>query len=215
MKDRVLICFDCRLESLTMAISSFCVPGYIATMAGYVRHTINAIYSIIEKYPSLNFHRRLALIVPNKIFLHQFQRILTDGLQKAFHTRPFVLKSCEESLCFLPHYFCPSAGAETSEVLILDEIANLGGLEYLFVVSIGLDEKIEETEKDGVPLVERMPISLLQPQGCPQEAVFSQTAPTVNQFLAFQWFQVFWLKFMGSFNQHPYAPYGRKHTYTT
>ena len=52
---------------------------------------------------------------------------------------------------FLHAYLLPQVQAEAeAEVLILDTIRNVAGLEYLFAVSIGLDAKIETTDADRV-----------------------------------------------------------------
>eukprot|EP00438_Fugacium_kawagutii_P013608 Skav203001 [mRNA] locus=scaffold1344:163520:165000:+ [translate_table: standard] len=116
---------------------------------GYVEQTMKAIHHIIGTYKGLSLHRRLALLVPDGTFLGEFREPLLKALETNFPERKFELKTSSEAMTFLPIHLCQDIDLE-KEVLILDTVSNVIGLEQLFVVSIGLDSKIESTGRDAV-----------------------------------------------------------------
>ena len=110
---------------------------------------MNAILYITRTYPGLSLHRRVALLVPSEEFLVEFKKHLKEELKTNLGHRNFLLKKSEDAMCFLHAYLLPQVQAEAEdEVLILDTIRNVAGLEHLFVLSIGLDAKIETTDAD-------------------------------------------------------------------
>jgi len=81
----------------------------------------------------------------------EFKKHLKEELNNNLGHRKLLLKKSEDAMCFLHAYLLPQVQAEAeAEVLILDTIRNVAGLEYLFAVSIGLDAKIETTDADRV-----------------------------------------------------------------
>eukprot|EP00438_Fugacium_kawagutii_P002486 Skav209079 [mRNA] locus=scaffold207:355660:360842:+ [translate_table: standard] len=115
----------------------------------YVEQTMKAIHHIIGSYKGLSLHRRLALLVPDGAFLGEFRPPLLKALERNFPERKFELKSSSEAMSFLPMHLCQDIDVQ-KEVLILDSVSNVVGLEQLFVVSIGLDSKIDSTGRDAV-----------------------------------------------------------------
>lgn len=129
--------------------------------SGYANQTCFAILNITKSYPSLHLNGRLALLVPNEDFLHKFKGTLLQELKNNFLDWPFVMKSSEESLQLLPQHLCPETAMEPDkEILVVDEADKVAGLEFLFVISIGLDAKIQNTAKDAVTLVSIIEIKL-------------------------------------------------------
>eukprot|EP00438_Fugacium_kawagutii_P007058 Skav220587 [mRNA] locus=scaffold145:324008:326860:- [translate_table: standard] len=115
----------------------------------YVEQTMKAIHYIIRSYKGLSLHRRMALLVPDGAFLGGFREPLLKALEANFLERKFVLKTSHEAMSFLPIHLCQDIDLQ-KEVLVLDTVANVVGLEQLFVVSIGFDSKIENTGRDAV-----------------------------------------------------------------
>eukprot|EP00438_Fugacium_kawagutii_P031151 Skav200596 [mRNA] locus=scaffold1278:77944:79473:- [translate_table: standard] len=107
-------------------------------MDKYAEKAFFAICELIRIYGGLNFHRRVALLVENEDFLKRFQKKIAPYLQSRFAKRKFEFTRFQDSLSILPHL----EGQQTSEVLVLDTVANAKGLEQLIVLCIGLDEKI-------------------------------------------------------------------------
>eukprot|EP00438_Fugacium_kawagutii_P001779 Skav235958 [mRNA] locus=scaffold592:34814:37549:- [translate_table: standard] len=117
----------------------------------YAEHTAKALWHILQKYPGVSLHRRIALLVPDIEFLDEFRPELREALRSNFG-RNFVLKSSQESMSFLPKYLSPDMSIleDDEEVIVFDAVENVAGLEQLFVILIGLDAKIEHTGKDAV-----------------------------------------------------------------
>ena len=153
-------------------------------MDGYVKHTIDAIWYLVCSFPSLSLHRRLALLLPDENFVKAFKPLLQSQLENDFPHRNFDLVSCEDSLSYLPFHLLskPSQDAR-KETIVLDTVWNAAGLEYLIVMSIGLDAAIDESSSS------RMTRSRLY-QGITRSQL---VAIVVNELV-----QDGWLEFLGT-----------------
>ncbi|CAK8996151.1 unnamed protein product [Durusdinium trenchii] len=113
----------------------------------YSRYTIRAIWHVCRTYPTLrNFHRRIAIIVPDNKFLEKFQPMLQSELSATFTARNLRVKSFEESLRYLHAHHHHQKAAE-DEVIVMDTIEEARGQEMMVVICVGLDEEIADTNK--------------------------------------------------------------------
>ena len=108
----------------------------------YATHTVVALQRVNRDFPGLRLHNRLALIVPDAAFCKDFEQLLQDALNDAFHDVRFHLINAEEaSACVLG-----TAAEPGVETLVLDTVEQFDGLERLIVIAIGLDAPIDYSE---------------------------------------------------------------------
>ena len=108
----------------------------------YATHTVLALKRVYDDFPGLRLHNRLALIVPDAAFCKDFEQLLQDALNDAFHDVRFHLINAEEaSACVLG-----TAAEPGVETLVLDTVEQFDGLERLIVIAIGLDAPIDYSE---------------------------------------------------------------------
>ena len=106
----------------------------------YVEFIMKAFWHVAQTFSSLrSFNNRIALLVPNDIFVKKLKGPLQEELDHSFRQRNLRLFSFNESLSFLPTEF-PEA---KDEVIILDTVDRSRGHEAFIVICIGLDEAIE------------------------------------------------------------------------
>ena len=116
----------------------------------YVEQTLSAIQFIVHSYTILSLHHRLALLISDHDFLKEFQPKLDRALRDGFRNRKFSFTTFEDSMSFLPLDLLAQGldQEDHEEVIILDTVEHAKGLEQLFVICIGLDSKISDSEID-------------------------------------------------------------------
>ena len=130
----------CHHESVGPPLKSFLFHvGGDEYFVSYARHVVMALEYIQTTFMGLSLHERVAILVPNATFraslLTSLQRLLTskytfvDG--RAMHSQLVLTDS-------------------SVEALMLDEIANVDGLEMLICIGVGLDSPIDKSAADLV-----------------------------------------------------------------
>ncbi|CAE7642888.1 unnamed protein product [Symbiodinium sp. CCMP2456] len=109
----------------------------------YAKYVVQAVCHVVQTFPGIHFHRRLAILVPNDVFLSKLEAPLKDDLSRWFPRRHFQLVSFQESLCFLPERLQRSSSHDLREErLVFDTVDAADGLEQMIVVCVGLDAPI-------------------------------------------------------------------------
>ena len=120
----------------------FEVPeGYDGDLfAHFAQNTVEALWFILQRHPSMRLDRHVALLVPDEHFHMIFKSHLEERLEAVFApTYNIQLVSFEESLRFLPEAVHQD---RREDELILDWDTNAKGLEQLFIICIGFDAQI-------------------------------------------------------------------------
>ena len=120
----------------------FEVPeGYDGDLfAHFAQNTVEALWFILQRHPSMRLDRHVALLVPDEHFHMIFKSHLEERLEADFApTYNIQLVSFEESLRFLPEAVHQD---RREDELILDWDTNAKGLEQLFIICIGFDAQI-------------------------------------------------------------------------
>jgi hypothetical protein len=117
--------------------------------AAYAEHTRQAIGQIVETFPRLSLHDRLAIIVPDEDFRAQLRPLLERQLNAAFPGRfELVRTAAAAAACVVGGRFAGPGRQQQQqqqqprEQLVLDDMAQLDGLERLMVVAVGLDSAV-------------------------------------------------------------------------
>ena len=107
--------------------------------AEFAKYTLKAFWHLMQSYPGIRIEQHVALLVPTKAFYDGFKPHLVKALHDEFSpTRKMRLVSFEESLRCIPQ----AEHDRGEDDLILDWDDNAKGLEHLFIIGIGLDQKI-------------------------------------------------------------------------
>ena len=120
----------------------FEVPeGYDGDLfAHFAQNTVEALWFILQRHPSMRLDRHVALLLPDEHFHMIFKSHLEERLEADFApTYNIQLVSFEESLRFLPEAVHQD---RREDELILDWDTNAKGLEQLFIICIGFDAQI-------------------------------------------------------------------------
>ena len=126
------------------------VAGAEKDYATYVQKSVAAIHFILDGYPGLSLHHRVALLVPDDDFCQKFGPMLKEALN--IGKRKFHFTSFQNSMSILPWDLLGAEGSKDNnhdEVIILDTVENAKGLEQLFVICIDLDSEIDYSESDA------------------------------------------------------------------
>ena len=126
------------------------VAGAEKDYVTYVQKSVAAIHFIIDSYPGLSLHHRVALLVPDDDFRQKFGPMLKEALN--IGKRKFNFTSFQNSMSILPWDLLGAEGSKDNnhdEVMILDTVENAKGLEQLFVICIDLDAEIDYSESDA------------------------------------------------------------------
>ena len=116
----------------------------------YARHVTNAFLHLVNTFPGVSLHKRVALLFPNTDFLEQLEPLLHKVLYDKFPYRHFRFVRFVDSLRSLPERL-RSFGAPRTEGLeevILDTVDVADGLEQLIVICVGLDAAISGNSGD-------------------------------------------------------------------
>ena len=106
----------------------------------YAKYVVQAVCHVVQTFAGIHFHRRLAILVPNDLFLSKFEAHLKHDLSQWFPRRHFQLVSFKESLRFLPERLQRSSSQDLQEErLVFDTVDAADGLEQMIVVCVGLD----------------------------------------------------------------------------
>ena len=127
------------------------VAGAEKDYVRYVQKSVAAIHFIIDGYPGLSLHHRVALLVPDDDFCQKFGPMLKEALK--IGKRKFNFTSFQNSMSILPWDLLGAEGSKDNnhdEVIILDTVENAKGLEQLFVICIDLDSEINDSENDAI-----------------------------------------------------------------
>ena len=114
----------------------------------YVEQSVAAIRYIVQTYPGISLHQRLALLVSDDLYSNQ---TFKESLQKALNIgeRQFGFTTLEKSMRALPLDLLEDVEAQGSEdtddqeMIVLDTVDHAKGLEQLFVICIDLDSEIK------------------------------------------------------------------------
>jgi len=163
----------------------------------YAEQVFKAVQHVQETFPGLRLHNRIALIVPDNVFLKDLRRELEAGVKdgrcaqkvhfvdasRASSTLGEAVDSDQDALAD------PMQEAEDSDWIVLDTLPNMDGLERLIVIAIGLDCAItqEEASSDAGSVLETR--SMLYRALTRAQLM----AIVVNEFL-----RSGWLEFLGS-----------------
>ena len=110
---------------------------------GYAKYVVQAVCHVMQTFPGIHYHRRLAILVPNDSFLSRFEAYLKHDLSQWFPRRHFQLVSFKESLRFLPERLQRSSSHDLPEErLVFDTVDAADGLEHMIVVCVSLDAQI-------------------------------------------------------------------------
>eukprot|EP01047_Picozoa_sp_COSAG01_P067792 COSAG01_NODE_9645_length_2381_cov_1.943032_2_plen_547_part_00 len=118
--------------------------------AAYAEHTRQAIRQIVETFPRLSLHDRLAIIVPDEDFRAQLRPLLERELHAAFPGRFELVRTATAAAACVVGGRPAGPGRQQQqqqqqqqrEQLVLDDMAQLDGLERLMVVAVGLDSAV-------------------------------------------------------------------------
>ena len=83
--------------------------------AEYAKYVVQAACQVMQTFPGIHFHRRLAILVPTDVFRSKFEAHLKHDLSQWFPRRDFQLVSFQESLRFLPGRLQRSNSHDLSE----------------------------------------------------------------------------------------------------
>jgi len=104
----------------------------------YARKVIEGIQDIFIKFPEIDLHDRLAIIVPDDHFpLKSFSNKLSEHFERENYK--VTLIPAEEASRSL------NLRKDGDSCIVLDTVSEVRGLEYLFVFGVGLDQ----LNKDG------------------------------------------------------------------
>eukprot|EP01045_Picozoa_sp_COSAG04_P010400 COSAG04_NODE_636_length_11710_cov_63.646973_6_plen_1454_part_00 len=113
----------------------------------YANHTLRALGDMLSQFPGLDFHDRLAIVVPDEDFRIKLKHALAPMLEELGQmlqpSKALELKTAEEAsrACSFGSAGRTQGG---SDWLIMDEIGQMDGLERLIVICVGLDSPIGE-----------------------------------------------------------------------
>jgi len=121
----------------------FEMNGSEDVMDCYGKHTADALEDLLESFPGLDLHNRVAILVPDLEFRESFVSTLARILKKRPPKgQPFQIKNtCEAFSCIAGTVQCEEGGW-----LICDTIDQFDGLEKMFVALVGLDQQIEDPQ---------------------------------------------------------------------
>ena len=111
----------------------------------YAAQTVEALQHVDSTFPGLNLHNQLAIIVPDAGFRRRLLQHLERRLKEVFPSRLFALVDANASACHDATTRRPDATPAT-EWLVLDEISQLDGMEFLMVVCTALDTPMDSAD---------------------------------------------------------------------
>eukprot|EP01050_Picozoa_sp_SAG11_P015346 SAG11_NODE_1981_length_3967_cov_4.093330_1_plen_844_part_10 len=102
----------------------------------YATQTALAIQHVVDEFPDLSLHDRLAVVVPDASWRDRVQPLLERQLEQSLPQRRFQMVDASAACAA-----CLLGGRAQSECewLVLDGIEQVDGLEKLIVVCVGLD----------------------------------------------------------------------------
>jgi hypothetical protein len=150
----------CHHESDGPPLKSFLyddVEGDAAAAARYERcaaQTIRALEHVTSTFSELDLNNRVAIIVPDADFRHQLAQPLARQLSTVYPDRFEMLDAAQASrLCIRTGGNASSRWSGGREKIIMDEVSQLDGTEFLIVICVGLDTQMaasgEASERDS------------------------------------------------------------------
>eukprot|EP01047_Picozoa_sp_COSAG01_P024051 COSAG01_NODE_1474_length_10192_cov_7.027742_2_plen_2062_part_00 len=113
--------------------------------AEYALQTLKAVRSVHAKFPGLNLHNRLAIIVPDSDFRMQLAAPLEQQLEEAF---PQQFQLVDSTIASSHCDFAGTVASPDKQVVMLDEMTQMDGMEWLIVICVGLDSARQDVESD-------------------------------------------------------------------
>eukprot|EP01047_Picozoa_sp_COSAG01_P033072 COSAG01_NODE_2418_length_7734_cov_8.527570_5_plen_385_part_01 len=108
----------------------------------YASQTLQAVRSVQAKFDGLNLHNRLAIVVPDSEFRAQLLLPLERQLEEAYPQQFELVDAATASRqCFLGGINASS----DKQVVTMDAIAQVDGMEWLIVACVGLDSAKQAT----------------------------------------------------------------------
>jgi hypothetical protein len=110
---------------------------------------LQALQVVMDTFPGLNLHDRVAIIAPDEDFIQAFKKSVcdssSDGEQESVYVhvgdQRFRLVSAEEANRTL---WSSRAANHRDQCLVLDTVDNFNGLERLIVIAVELDAPIDK-----------------------------------------------------------------------
>ena len=135
----------------------------------YAKYTLSALQRVVADFPTLSLHDRLAIVVPNGVFLKGLRPHLHSLLKDTFSdcgVERFELVSGKRaSSCVASVKNRPKS---EHEWLVFDEMRNFDGLERLIVVAVGLDAVIDAAADGDETLETRSRLYRALTRGAPR-----------------------------------------------
>ena len=171
-KERV-VCHHCAAGP---PLKSFLFEPEGPRAQAYAGQTTKALQHVIEYFESLSLHDRLAILVPNDVFLADFKEALQVALQRMECQRTFMLLNAVEAVSLVA-----SQQGEQGECLVVDTVDAFDGLERLFVLAVGLDAPTDDGSVSN----------RLETRSCLYRALTraQMMAVVVNEFLPGGWLE--------------------------
>jgi hypothetical protein len=114
----------------------------------YAEQTVQAVGHIMNQFPGLQVHHRLAILVPDKPFLAAFTEPLTHALRRSNPNWKLVGAIQSVSAGITSVIVADAVGGCEHGALaevVFDTVDNFDGLERLIVIAVGLDSTIEQS----------------------------------------------------------------------
>jgi hypothetical protein len=113
----------------------------------YASKTVEALAHLAHQFSGLEFHDRVAIIVPNNRFLRLFEPVMRSKLQEGEQGKEDGSKAFELVDAAEASQLISTANRSDEkwhkQCLVLDTVDNLNGLERLIVIAVGLDSPID------------------------------------------------------------------------
>ena len=111
----------------------------------YVREVIDELNYIKDIFRDENLHNTAAIILPNE---NSRKRLLEAGLDKKMEEHGIGLKAVTAMVASERFSNDPLNGGDENGYLIVDSIANMNGMELLFVIVVDMDKPLEEDDEE-------------------------------------------------------------------
>lgn len=111
----------------------------------FATNTVEAMEDLVDEHvPTLSLHDRLAKLVPSEKFRSELAVEMKNALKssKMLQSRKFKFVTAKEAASVCGH---SHQQGDAEQWIVLDSIDEFDGLERLFVIAVGLDQRIDES----------------------------------------------------------------------
>ena len=147
-------------------------------IASYASQCMLAIRHVTNMLPSLDLHDRLAILGPDMQFVDLLRPVLLEELATMFPTRNFALVSSDIAASTVNR-----PQGETAEMIMLDGLDNVDGLERLIVIAVNMDAPIDSPSLEALSGRSRLYRSI--------------TRATMMFLIVNEWISGGWLEWLG------------------